>query len=56
MDTKQAYDSLRELRELTVEAIKSHEEKTFSLFKMIHTQDNKIKELMERIEKLERGK
>lgn len=56
MDSKQAYESLQELRGLTVEAIKKQEEKTYSLFKMIHNQDAVIKDLRERIETLERGK
>ena len=54
MDSKQTYESLQELRGLTVEAIKKQEEKTYSLFKMIHNQDKKIKELIDRIEELER--
>lgn len=54
LDSKQLYESLQEIRGLTVEAIKQQEEKTYSLFKMIHNQDSKIKELIDRIEELER--
>lgn len=53
-DNKTLYQCLRETKAITLEAIKGYDERIFSLFKMIHNQDNKIKELTDRIEKLER--
>ncbi len=48
MDTKQEdnkilYQFLKETKALTLEAIKEFDNKVFSLFKMIHNQDSKIK-------------